>query len=84
MHVHIILAVGTTMFNNILDLKEKETLSNFIEVNGDSLLLKNTVLPTESYQMLPRYQSKTFCLQGSHNGLNSPSSEERIGSALII
>lgn len=54
-----ILSMGTTMFNNILVSKEKETLSNFSEVNGDSLLLKNTMLPTESYQMLPRYPSKS-------------------------
>jgi len=42
------------------------------------------VLLTESYQMLPRYQSKTFCLQGSHNGFNLPSSEERIDYPLTI
>lgn len=62
--MHIILAMVTTMFNNILVSKVKETLSNFSDVNGDSLLLKNTVLPTESYQMLPRYRSKSSVFRG--------------------
>lgn len=62
--MHIILAMGTTMFNNNLVSKEKETLSDFSDVNGDSLLLKNTVLPTESYQMLPRYWSESAVFRG--------------------
>lgn len=42
------------MFDNIMVPKEKEILSNFRQVNGNSLFLKNTVLPTESYQILPK------------------------------
>lgn len=54
MHVYFILTIGTTMFDNIIVPKVKEILSNFRQVNGNSLFLKNTVLPTESYQMLTR------------------------------